>query len=315
MNVNLNSSTSKIGSNNVLLKHFKRTYELYFFMLPGIIFYFIFKYVPIYGVQIAFRDFSPVLGFWKSPWIGLENFDRFFHSADIWVIVKNTLSISITNLIFGFPIPIILALMLNQLTSTKFKKLVQTVTYAPNFISMVVLVGMLYTMLNPRTGVVNIILKNLGLHPVFFMGRTDLYVPVYVISGIWQTAGWSSVVYIAALASISPELHESAVVDGANKFQRIWHIDIPGIIPVIVTMLILSSGNILTVGFEKSYLMQNSMNLQVSEVISTFVYKRGLLFGDFSYATTVGLCESLVNFIILVTVNTISSKLSDTSLW
>lgn len=219
------------------------------------------------------------------------------------------------NLILGFPFPIILALLLNQLKNRHFKKFVQTVTYAPYFISTVVLVGMLYTMLSPYSGVVNTIIKLLGGQPIHFMGKPRAYVMIYVLSGIWQTCGWSAIVYIAALTSVSPDLHESAIVDGANRLQRILHIDIPGIMPTIITMLILTAGQLLTVGFEKAYLMQNSMNMGVSEVISTYTYKRGLVDGDFSYASAVEMFQSAINFLILLAVNKISKRISDTSLW
>ena len=305
----------KIRRREKFKKEFLNTKSLYFFVISGLIYYLIFKYWPIYGSQIAFRDYSPYLGFIKSPWVGLANFRRFFESPDFWLILKNTLWINMVNLILGFPFPIILALLLNQLKNRHFKKFVQTVTYAPYFISTVVLVGMLYTMLSPYSGVVNTIIKLLGGQPIHFMGKPRAYVMIYVLSGIWQTCGWSAIVYIAALTSVSPDLHESAIVDGANRLQRILHIDIPGIMPTIITMLILTAGQLITVGFEKAYLMQNSMNMGVSEVISTYTYKRGLVDGDFSYASAVEMFQSAINFLILLAVNKISKRISDTSLW
>lgn len=305
----------KIRRRENFKKEFLNTKSLYFFVIPGLVYYLIFKYWPIYGSQIAFRDYSPYLGFIKSPWVGLANFRRFFESPDFWLILKNTLWINMVNLILGFPFPIILALLLNQLKNQRFKKFVQTVTYAPYFISTVVLVGMLYTMLSPYSGVVNTIIKLLGGEPIHFMGKSRAYVMIYVLSGIWQTCGWSAIVYIAALASVSPDLHESAIVDGANRLQRILHIDIPGIMPTIVTMLILTAGQLLSIGFEKAYLMQNSMNMGVSEVISTYTYKRGLVDGDFSYASAVEMFQSVINFLILLAVNKISKRISGTSLW
>ena len=296
-------------------KQFWRTKALYWFVIPGLVFYAIFKYYPIYGSQIAFRDYSPYLGFSQSEWVGMENFQRFFNSPDFWQIIQNTLMINITNLIVGFPFPILLALMLNQLASQRVKKLVQTITSAPYFISMVVLVGMMYTMFSPYSGVVNAVIKLFGGEAVYFMGDPNLYVPMYVISNIWQNCGWSAVVYIAALAGVSPELHESAIVDGASRLKRIWYIDLPCILPTIVTMLILTAGQLLTIGFEKSYLMQNAMNASVSEVLSTYTYKRGLQDGDFSYATAVELFQSAINFVILMVVNRVSKKITDTSLW
>lgn len=305
----------RLQKRRAFAKRFKQTRALYWFIIPGLLFYALFKYYPIYGSQIAFRDYSPFLGFWNSEWVGLENFRRFFSSPDFWKIIKNTLLINLSNLIFGFPIPIILALMLSQLSNQRMKKFVQTVTYAPYFISIVVLVGMLYTMLSPYSGVINVILKKLGLEAVFFMGKKGLYVPIYVLSGIWQTSGWSAVVYIAALSSVSEELHEAAIVDGAGRMKRIWHIDIPGILPTVMTMLILTAGQLLSIGFEKAYLMQNSINIDVSEVLSTYTYKRGLVDGDFSYASAVELFQSAINFAVLVGVNRLSRRLNDVSLW
>lgn len=296
-------------------KNFHATKSLYLFVVPGLVYYILFKYWPIYGSQIAFRDYSPYLGFLRSPWVGLENFKRFFNSPDFLLIIKNTLVINITNLVIGFPFPIILAVLLNQIGNKTFKKIVQTATYAPYFISVVVLVGMMYTMLSPYSGVINALIKLFGGEPVHFMGKPKMYVMIYVLSGIWQTCGWSAIVYISALASVSPDLHESAIVDGAGRLQRIWHIDLPGIMPTIITMLILTAGQLLTIGFEKSYLMQNSMNMGVSEVISTYTYKRGLVDGDFSYASAVEMMQSFVNFAILISVNKISKKFSETSLW
>lgn len=293
----------------------RNTWELYVLLIPAIAFYITFKYAPIYGVQIAFRDFMPGLGIMGSKWVGLENFRRFFASSDFTLIIKNTLTITFTNLIFGFPIPIILAVIVNQIKGDFMKRFFQTITYAPYFISNVVLAGMLYVMLSPSTGVVNYLLQYIGIHPVYFMGKESLFVPVFVVSGIWQSAGWSSIIYLAALAGISPELHESAVVDGASKLQRIFHIDLPGILPTIVIMLILQVGNMMTIGFERIYVMQNPLNLGASEVLSTFVYKRGLLQGDFSYTAAIGLFESVINFALLLTVNKFSKKVTDNSLW
>lgn len=296
-------------------KRFKQTRSLYLFILPGLIFYFVFKYIPIYGSQIAFRKFSPWLGFWESPWVGFSNFERFFSSPEFWTIIKNTLVINLANLIFAFPFPILLAIMLHQLGGSKFKKIVQTITYAPYFISIVVTVGMLYTMLSPFGGVVNGVIRSLGGEPISFMAESSMYVPIYVISGIWQSCGWNAVVYIAALASVSEELHEAARVDGAGRLKRIWYIDLPSIMPTIITMLILNAGHLLSIGFEKSFLMQNTINLGISEVISTYTYKRGLIDGDFSFATAIEMFQAFINFGILLVVNKLGKKINDTSLW
>lgn len=305
----------KRKNGSVLLKRISRTYQLYIFLIPAVIYYIVFKYVPIYGVQIAFRDYNFVQGFLGSPWVGILHFERFFNSPDFWLVIRNTISISVLNLIFGFPIPIIFALMLNQMTNKLYKRIIQTVSYAPYFISTVVLVGMMYIMLSPSYGLVNNLMASMGLKRVFFMAKPELFAAIYVLSGIWQNTGYSSVIYLAALSNISPELHEAAHMDGANKWQRIWHIDLPGILPTAVIMLILGAGTILTVGFEKNYLMQNALNRPAAEVISTFVYKRGITQGEFSYASAIGLFESSINFIILITVNKIAKRFSDSSLF
>ncbi len=300
---------------NSWLKRFNQTKSLYLFILPAIVFYGLFKYYPIYGSQIAFRDYSPFLGFWDSPWVGWDNFRRLFNSPDFVRIIRNTLWINMANLVFGFPVPIILAIMLNQLSSIRFKRTIQTITYAPYFISTVVLVGMLYTMLSPYSGVLNAIRKHLGLAPVFYMAEKRLYVPIYVLSNIWQTSGWSAVIFIAALSGVSDELHMAAQVDGAGRLRRIWHIDLPWIMPTILTMLILNVGQLFTIGMEKSLLMQNSINIDVSEVLSTYTYKRGLINGDFSYASAIEMMQAVVNFSLLVVVNRISKRFNEVSLW
>jgi putative aldouronate transport system permease protein len=304
----------KFGSQD-LTKRVKKTYELYIFLIPAVVFYIIFKYVPIYGLQMAFRDFSPVFGFWKSPWVGLENFRRFFNAADWRGVIRNTLVVNLFSLLIGFPVPIILAIMLHHTANQAFKKTVQMITYAPYFISNVVLVGMLYVLFSPSTGIVNTLMGKLGAAPVFFMGRSELFVSMYVGSGIWQGAGWSAVVYIAALSGVSPELHESAVIDGANKLQRIWYVDLPSILPAIITMFLLQVGHLFSVGFDKVFLMQNPLNLTASEVISTFTYKRGILDGDFSFSTAVGFMESTINFVLLTLFNRIAKAVSGSGLW
>jgi len=292
-----------------------KTRELYFFLIPALVFYILFKYLPIYGLQIAFRDFSPVFGFWKSPWVGLDNFRRFFNAADWFRLIRNTLNISLASLIIGFPVPIILALLLHHTGSRAFKRTAQMITYAPYFISSVVLVGMIYVLFSPSTGIVNTLLGKAGIGPYFFMGREQYFVPMYVGSGIWQGAGWSAVVYMAALSGVNPELHESALIDGANKIQRIWHVDIPSILPAIITMFLLQVGTLFTVGFDKVYLMQNPLNLTASEVISTFTYKRGILDGDYSFATAIGMMESSINFLLLAFFNRIAKWISGSGLW
>lgn len=293
----------------------KRTWPLYVFLLPCIVYYVIFKYVPIYGIQIAFRDYKTADGFWGSQWVGLRHFQRFFRSADFLRIIKNTVVLSVLNILVTFPIPIAFALMVNQVGRLRFKKVVQTVSYAPYFISVVVLVGMIKIVLSPSYGLVNHIIEFFGGKSVFFMARPEMFKWIYVISAVWQTTGYSSIIYIAALSNVSPELHEAAIIDGASKLQRVIHVDLPAILPTIIIMLILSTGQLLSVGYEKVYLLQNTLNIPASEIISTYVYKRGLRQGEFSYATAINLFQSAVNVVILLTVNKIAKKVSDSSLF
>ncbi|MCR4621852.1 MAG: ABC transporter permease subunit [Clostridiales bacterium] len=278
-------------------------------------YFIIFHYVPLYGLQIAFKDFKIRMGIMSSPWIGLYEFRRLFSTTLLLTAIGNTLMLSVYSLAFGFLPPIILALMLNQVPSLRFKKIVQTVSYAPHFISVVVMVSLLFCLFSTTNGIITRILKVFGLGPYPLTTQARYFRGLYVGSDIWQNMGFSAIIYIAALSSISPELHEAATIDGANKFQRIWHVDIPGILPTITIMLILRSGSIMSVGFQKVYLMQTSLNLTRSETISTYVYKVGLEGGDYSFSTAVGLFNSVVNFILIISVNAITRRLSETSLW
>lgn len=303
------------GKKNGMLSYLKDNFDLYVFMLPAIVITFIFSYIPIYGVQIAFRNFSPRRGIWGSAWVGMQHFERFFNSANFWPLIWNTLSLSVYSLIAGFPIPILLALMLNSMTSGRYRKVIQTVTYAPNFISTVVMCGMTVLFLSPRIGIINNLLGMIGVGPINFMGESAMWQHIYVWTGVWQGMGFGSVIYFAALSSIDPALHEAATVDGATKIQRIWHIDLPGILPTVIILLIMNCGSILSIGFEKAYLLQNELNLGVSEIISTYVYKMGLIKNDISFSSAIGLFNSVINAILLISVNAISRKVSDTSLW
>jgi putative aldouronate transport system permease protein len=284
--------------------------ELYcLFLLPAVIVTFIFIYIPMWGAQIAFRDYLPTRGIWGSAWVGLSHFKRFIGSYQFFNLMKNTLGISLYQLLAGFPLPVILALMLNQLRNGVFKRFTQTVTYAPHFISVVVLVGLLHVFLNPRNGLVNVLFMLMGREPVYFLGMQQYFWHLYVISGIWQSTGWAAILYLAALAGIDPELYEAAKIDGTTRFQRIRYIDIPGIMPTVVVLFILNTGRLMNVGFEKTFLMQNSLNLGASEVISTYVYKVGLVQGQFGFASAVGLFNGLVNLILLVLVDRIAKKM------
>ncbi len=297
------------------MRTLKRDISLWLFCIPGIILTFIFSYIPMYGVQIAFRRYNARDGIWGSPWVGLYHFQRFFDSPYFASTLKNTLVLSLYGLIVSFPIPIILALMLNSFRHRRYRKIIQVVTYAPNFISTVVMCGMVILFLSPSIGVINQIMQFFGMDAVNFMAKKEYWRHIYVWTGVWQGAGWSSVIYFAALAGISPELHEAARVDGATKFQLIRHIDLPMILPTATILLIMNCGSILSVGFEKAYLLQNSLNTSVSEIISTYVYKVGLLNNDMSYSSAIGLFNTFINMILLISVNKLSSKLSDNSLW
>lgn len=305
----------KLKGKNRTWEAMKKNYDLYLFLLPALAYFVIFHYGPMYGVQIAFKEFIATKGIWGSEWIGFDNFERFLRSYKFITILTNTLAVSLYSMVFGFLPPIILALLLNQVQHERYKKFVQTVTYAPHFISVVVMVSMLFCFLSPRNGVINIMIQFLGGESINFMGEADWFRFIYIASGIWQDIGWSSIIYIAALAGISSELHEAAIMDGANKLQRMRHIDIPGIMPTAIIMLILKAGGLMNVGFQKVFLMQTPLNLSTSQVISTYVYNVGLINADFSFATAVGLFNSVVNFVLIIIVNNISRKVSETSLW
>lgn len=292
-----------------------KNWELYLFLLPTVIYIIVFKYLPMYGVTIAFKNFNPALGIQGSPWVGLRHFERFFNSFRFWDLLKNTLGLSVFQLVASFPIPILVALMLNQVRHKGYKKFVQTVIYAPHFISTVVLVGIMFVFLSPSSGIVNKAIELFGGEPIFFMARPEWFRSLYVFSGIWQGTGFGTIVYLAALTSVPPELHEAAIVDGATKLQRIRYIDIPSIIPTAVILLILNVGNIMNIGFEKAYLMQTSLNISTAEIIPTYVYKVGLIQAQWSFSAAVGLFNAVINFILLISVNWLAKRLSDTSLW
>lgn len=298
-----------------LLELLKRDMSLYLFCLPGVILTFIFSYIPMYGVQIAFRNYNGRQGIWGSPFVGLRYFERFIKSPFFGQTISNTLILSVYGLLVSFPIPIILALMLNSFRHKRYRKVIQMVTYAPNFISTVVMCGMLLLFLSPSVGVVNTVIKAFGGKAINFMGRREYWRHIYVWSGVWQGMGWSSVIYFAALSGISPELHEAALVDGATKFQVVRHIDFPSILPTATILLIMDCGSVLSIGFEKAYNLQNDLNLAVSEIISTYVYKVGLLENNMSYSSAIGLFQTVVNLVLLLTVNKISDKLSGNSMF
>lgn len=295
-------------------RQLKSSLPLYVMMLPAIVYLVLFNYIPMYGVTLAFKRFSIIKGISGSPWIGLDHFARFFASPQFSSIVMNTININILQLL-AFPIPIVLALLLNYCILNKFKKTVQMVTYIPHFISVVVMCSMVTMFLQVDTGVVNSLTALIGIEPVNFLVQGDMFKHIFVLSGIWQTTGWSSIIYIAALAGVDPSYHEAAIIDGASKIQRIRYIDIPSIAPTIIILFIMRIGRLMDLGFQKVFLLQNGGNLAASEVISTYVYKVGLVQSNYSYSTAVNLFNTAINIILLITANQVAKKVSETSLF
>lgn len=296
-------------------RRFRRSIPYYILMLLPMLYLIIFKYLPMYGIQIAFRDYKASLGILKSPWVGLKYLKMFLEAPSCWQIIWNTFIIALYSLLAGFPMPIILAIALNECRQKFFRKTVQMVTYMPYFISTVVLVAMITQFSDQKTGIINVLIARMGGAPKNFMGDVSIFRHIYVWTGVWQSAGYSAVVYLAALSGVNTELYDAVLVDGASKWQRIIHIDIPSIMPTVIVLFILNTGSILSVGFEKIYLMQSGINLSVSEVISTYVYKLGLMNMNFSMSTAVGLFNSLINFAMLVICNSISRRVSEVGLW
>lgn len=280
-----------------------------------IIYAFVFAYIPMGGIVVAFKDYSIRKGILGSDWVGFKYFIQFLTSTNSVTVIKNTLILGIYTLIISFPIPILLAIGINEVRNRFFKKTIQMVTYAPYFISVVVLVGMMMQMMDMRSGIINELLQKVGVGPINFFGDAGIFRSLYVWSGVWQTMGYSSIIYVAALSGVSQELQEAAIVDGASRVKRIIHVDIPAILPTVIIMLIFSCANIVSIGMDKIFLMQNSMNASVSEVISTFVYKIGVVNSNFGFSTAAGLFQSIVSFLLLIAVNQIAKKVTETSLW
>ncbi len=294
-------------------KRVMKHWEFYVLLLPGIILTIIYKYWPIYGVQIAFRDYNAMDGFFGSEWVGLEWFRRFFTNFNSARMIRNTVLLSFYSILWTFPIPIILALLINQVKQKKFQRVSQTVLYAPHFISVMILCGMLRIFLSPYGGLISMIAQAFGAPPTNYIDSASAFRTIYIASSIWQDAGWGTIIYMATLSSVDASLHEAAKVDGANAFQRMLHIDIPELVPVIVIQLIMSFGNLMNVGFEKAYLLQTSLNKETSEIIATYVYEQGMLRAMYSFSTAVGLFNTVVNIILLIVVNKICNKLSNVS--
>lgn len=298
-----------------LWRRMLKNWELYLFLIPAIVYFCVFCYMPMYGVQIAFRNFMPNRSILGSPWVGLKHFHRIFRLPNFGQIVWNTLAISLYSLAVSFPVPILLALVINEIRAETFRRTVQTVSYAPHFISTVVLVSLIDVFFNTDYGMANKIIQFFGGNAIPFLVDQRYFRSLYVFSGVWQSSGWSAIVYLSALSGIDPQLHESAMIDGASRFKRIIHINIPCILPTVSLLFILQTGSLMSVGFEKVFLMQKNVNLDVSEVLSTYVYKQGLLQAQYSFSAAVGLFNSVVNCILLIITNSISNSLGGNSLF
>ncbi|RAV12457.1 ABC transporter permease [Paenibacillus contaminans] len=299
----------------MMLAKWKKDKYIWLLLSPVLVYYAVFHYAPMYGVIIAFKEYSPVKGIWGSPWVGLEWFQEFFNSVYFGRLLLNTLKLSLYGILWGFPVPILFALLLNELKQGMFKKVVQTVSYLPHFISIVVICGLVVSFVSPTTGIVNELLKQFGFAPIHFLAEPEWFRTVYIGSGIWQSFGWNSIIFIAAIASINPELYEAAVTDGASRWEKMRYITLPGIFPTIMILLMLNFGSLLSVGFEKIILLYNPSTYETADVISTYVYRKGLLDSDFSFAAAVSLFNSVINFMLLVLFNRLSRKVTEVSLW
>ncbi len=297
-------------------KALKRDYDVYLLILPVIAYFVIFCYVPMYGIQIAFKNYSPAQGFADSPWVGLTHLTRFINSLYFGRVIKNTLIMSVYSLLLTIPAPVILALLFNEIRTRKLKVTMQAISYAPNFISTVVMVSMIVMFLTPQTGFLDSILRVFGYGAdKSILGQPNAFYHIYVWSGVWQTMGWSSVIYSAAIEGVPADMYEAASLDGASKIKQIWYVTLPTISPTIIILAIMAIGNVLNIGYEKVFLMQTTSNLSTSEVISTYVYKSGLQQAQYSFSTMVGLFNNVINFVVLIAANSIAKRVSETSLW
>ena len=297
------------------LRYMKQYWPFYLMILPALLDTVVFRYFPMYGVQIAFRDYRVRRGIWGSEWVGLKHFVNFATSSSFWLLIRNTFLLALYSLLWGFPIPIILSLMINEVRSKPFKRSVQMLTYAPHFLSSVAVVGLVNLFFQREIGLVNVLLMNMGGIDHNYIADPAWFRTLYIGSGIWQNMGWGTIIYMAALSSVDSEIIEAAVIDGANRFQKIWYVDIPSILPTVIILLIMNTGSLLSVGFEKVFLMQNKLNMDVSDVISTYTYRVGIHDGQFSYTTAIGIANSVVNALVLVLVNFVAKHVGETSLW
>ncbi len=310
------SSPAASGGKRSLKQIFLKNYQFYLLILPALVFTFIFCYIPMYGAQIGFKDFNFGLGYLGSPWVGLKHFMRFFREPDFWRLIKNTVLLNVYFNTFSTMCELIFALMLNETFNQRFKKTVQMVTYMPHFISTVAMCGMLLLFLQRENGLINLLRINLfGAEGYSFITDPKLFKTIYTLSSTWQHLGWGSIIFVAALSSVSIETVEAATIDGVNRFQKIWYVDLPCILPTIVILLVLQMGSILSGGYDKILLLQNPLNMESSDILATFIYRLGITNAQFSYSTAIGLFNSAINVIFLVTFNKIASRLTETSLW
>ncbi|PSL18900.1 ABC transporter permease [Shimia abyssi] len=298
-----------------LYDHVKREWQIYLMLLPTIVWFLVFLYKPMYGLQIAFKDYSIFRGVAGSPWVGLEHFQTLFTNDQFLRAVSNTIKISFLNLMFGFPAPIILALMFNEVLHASYKRTAQTIVYLPHFISSVIIAGIVITAFSPTAGIVNTIMGWFGLDPVYFLTQPEWFRPIFVGTGIWQEAGFGSIVFLAAIAGVNPSLYESAVVDGANRWQMMWKITVPSILPTILIMLIIRIGNVMEVSFELVILLYQPATYETADVVNTWIYRQGLQSGQYDLAAAGGLFNAVVAFVLVMTANTLSRRFSRTSLW
>ncbi len=314
MNKRPQKSNMDLSTGQTIRKDLRLNWIIYLMALPVIAYYLIFHYGPMYGLLIAFKDYSPAEGIWGSHWVGFKHFDSFFNGIYFWRLIRNTVLINVYDLIFGFPAGIILALLLNEIRKMMFKRFVQTISYLPHFISIVVVAGMMFDFLS-RDGLINQLIGMFGIAPIDFLKESGWFRFIFVSSGIWQGIGWGSIIYLASIANIDPTLYEAAKIDGASRWRQIFHITIPGIMPTIVIMLILNMGNMLSVGSEKVLLLYNPLTYETADVISTYVYRKGILEASYSFTAAVGLFNSVISLILIVSANAISKRVSENKLW
>lgn len=309
------SKTNLRGNIKDALYYLNKKKYLYLLLAPCVVYFLVFNYIPMYGIVIAFKDFNFAKGILHSNWVGFDNFKYMFGLSDFYKVFWNSLYLGFLRMIFGFPVPILLALLLNEMKNQTYQKITQTIIYLPHFISWVVIGGIMVNFLSPSWGLVNIFLKQIGAEPIFFLAKEEYFRPLVLLSSIWKESGWGTIIYLAAIAGINVELYEAAAMDGANRLQRLWHVTLPSIKSTIVVLLILRLGQIMGNGFEQIFVLQNPMNLGVSEVFETYTYRVGIIGGRFSFGTTVGLFTSVIGVIFLLASNKVASLLKEDGLW